>query len=235
MTHPLLHENPGEKRENDRDRELNTLGFAIYDFIHIFAAIAFIIMIITGRDVTLDSGEVQADLAIELADEFTELILSFLLIFFVIFIFRSKTQKTQMSYYTFAWLIASLSLLIPATFEIPALYIYHHGATYNAGIYVLRNFNLYLPLLAFFAFIFALFSVHDAKRWTIALTCGIIAMLLFCVSSTVVYVFEQVAAGIYFAHPFQALLRHIFMLAPIVPAVFTFSSLRYFDVIDNCK
>jgi beta-lactamase regulating signal transducer with metallopeptidase domain len=53
------------------------------------------------------------------ADEFTELILSFALIFFIIFIFKAKTETNTRSLYTFAWLMVSFSLIIPATYAIP--------------------------------------------------------------------------------------------------------------------
>mgnify|MGYP007016532120 CR=1 FL=1 len=102
LNHPLSHFDKSKANLKNTDRTLNTIGFAIYDILHIFCAIVFLILAIEGRDVTLDSGELNANLALEVADEFTELIISFVLIFFVIFIYRSQTEKTQMVYYTFA-------------------------------------------------------------------------------------------------------------------------------------
>lgn len=227
LNHPLSHFDKSKANLKNTDRTLNTIGFAIYDILHIFCAIVFLILAIEGRDVTLDSGELNANLALEVADEFTELIISFVLIFFVIFIYRSQTEKTQMVYYTFAWLIVSMSLLIPATFDIPSLYIYNHGAIYSTCVYVLRNFNLYLPLAGFLLFLLALLFAHEPKKWRIVLDLGIAMVICFSITSTAVYVSEQLHEGTYFAHPLQTILRHIFLLAPLIPSFLTLFSLRY--------
>lgn len=219
---------------SDADRALNTLGFALYDLIHIFCAIAFIIFALNEKNIVLDSGEVTADFAIELADEFTELIMSLLLIVFIIFIYHSKTQKTQMSYYTFAWMLVSLSLLIPATFEIAPLYVSHQGPTYSLGIFILRNINLYLPLVAFLSFVVALVIVSHGKLWHLFLNIGIFSMMLFACTSLSVYTIEQSEAGD-LAFSFQTFLRYLFCLAPFAPGLLTLFSLHYFDPVKAAK
>ena len=127
-----------EKLHSDEDRRLNTLGFAIYDLIHIFCSISFIILILVeNANVALDSGALQASILLEMADESTELILSFTLIFFIIFIYKAKTATNARSLYSFAWLLVSLSLLIPSTFELPILYLFPWPEKYGMGLYIM--------------------------------------------------------------------------------------------------
>jgi hypothetical protein len=123
---------PHDKPHSEEDRRLNTLGFAIYDIIHIFCSISFLILILyENANVALDSGAVQANILLEMADEFTELILSFTLIFFVVFIYKAKTATNARSLYSFAWLLVSLSLVIPSTFELPFLYWFSKASDYG--------------------------------------------------------------------------------------------------------
>src|SRR5574344_2367329 len=215
-----------EKLHSDEDRRLNTLGFAIYDLIHIFCSISFIILILVeNANVALDSGALQASILLEMADESTELILSFTLIFFIIFIYKAKTATNARSLYSFAWLLVSLSLLIPSTFEIPVLYMFPWPEKYGLGLYVAMNIDTYIPMAAFFSFLACLALIQKEKRWRIALDIGMGFLCLFAITSTTVYVMEEIElyGGLTFSY--QIVCRFLFCAAPLVPSILTFISL----------
>lgn len=218
---------PAPTKTAAKDKALNVLGFSIFDAIHIALSIFFLVSVIGGRNVALDSGEVQSDVLLEMADEFTELIISMLLIFFIAFIFRAKSDETQMVFYSFAWLILSIGLLIPATFEIPSLYIYNHSALGNIPEYVLRNANLFLPGFAFVLFAVALFYGHNAKKWRRLLTIGVLFIILFVATSVSIYTIEETLNQTFFSNPLQTVFRYCFLLSPLIPSVLTLLSLRY--------
>jgi len=214
-----------EKLHSDEDRRLNTLGFAIYDLIHIFCSISFIILILVeNANVALDSGALQASILLEMADESTELILSFTLIFFIIFIYKAKTATNARSLYSFAWLLVSLSLLIPSTFELPILYLFPWPEKYGMGLYIMMNIDTYIPMAAFFSFLACLALIQKEKRWRIALDIGMGFLCLFAFSSLTVYILEEQATG-GFSFSYQTFCRFLFCFAPLVPSIMTFISL----------
>jgi hypothetical protein len=205
----------------DQDRLNNTIGFAIYDFIHIFCSIAFIIFAIKGSPVALDSGEVDGNLVLELADEFTELILSFTLIFFIVFIYKAKNESNARTLYSFAWLLVSLSLLIPSTFEIPYLYM----VKTKPDFFILLNFDLFIPIGAFLSFLASMVFISKPGRWRLSLDIGMLLMVAFAGTSLSVYILDNLATNS-LVFSFQTVLRFIFSLAPLVPTVTTFRNLR---------
>lgn len=213
------------KPHSEEDRRLNTLGFAIYDLIHIFCSVSFLILILVeNANVALDSGALQASILLEMADEFTELILSFTLIFFVIFIYKAKTATNARSLYSFAWLLVSLSLLIPSTFEIPILYMFPWPEEYSLTLRVMMNVDTYIPVAAFLSFLVCLALIQKENYWRIALDIGMSFLILFSATSLTVYIMEeQVNGGMEFSY--QTFCRFLFCLAPLVPSIMTFISL----------
>jgi hypothetical protein len=223
MTDIIHHPDP--KPHSEEDRRLNTLGFAIYDLIHIFCSISFLVLVIKeNANVALDSGALQASILLEMADEFTELILSFTLIFFVVFIYKAKTASNARSLYSFAWLLVSLSLLIPSTFEIPILYMFPWPAQYGMPLYVFLNIDTYIPAASFICFLICLALIQKEKRWRIALDIGMVFLCLFSFSSLTVYILEEQATG-GLSFSYQTFCRFLFCFAPLVPSIMTFISL----------
>lgn len=229
---PHLHDKP----HSEEDRRLNTLGFAIYDFIHIFCSISFLILILfENANVALDSGAVQASILLEMADEFTELILSFTLIFFVVFIYKAKTATNARSLYSFAWLLVSLSLVIPSTFELPFLYWFSTPADYPLPLYVMLSIDTYVPMAAFLAFLVCLALISKEKRWRIALDTGMALLILFSGTSTTVYIMEEIEYNGGLVFSFQTVCRFIFCFAPLVPSIMTFISLYNKEKVPESK
>ena len=216
---------PHDKPHSEEDRRLNTLGFAIYDIIHIFCSISFLVLILVeNANVALDSGTIQADILLEMADEFTELILSFTLIFFIVFIYKAKTATNARSLYSFAWLLVSLSLLIPSTFTIPIIYLFPWPEEYGQNLYIMMNIDTYVPVAAFISFLVCLALIGKEKRWRIALDIGMSFLILFSATSLTGYIMEeQVNGGMEFSY--QTFCRFLFCLAPLVPSIMTFISL----------
>lgn len=224
MTDIIHHQD--NKPHSSEDRRLNTLGFAIYDLIHIFCAISFLILILVeNANVALDSGALQMSIFLEMADEFTELILSFTLIFFIIFIYKAKTATNARSLYSFAWLLVSLSLFIPSTFDIPSLYMFPWPDYYSHSLWVIMNIDTFVPAAAFLSFLICLALIQKEKRWRIALDFGMGFLCLFSITSTTVYVMEEIElyGGLTFSY--QIVCRFLFCAAPLVPSILTFISL----------
>lgn len=218
---------PHDKPHSEEDRRLNTLGFAIYDIIHIFCSISFLILIVAkNANVALDSGAVQASILLEMADEFTELILSFTLIFFVVFIYKAKTATNARSLYSFAWLLVSLSLVIPSTFELPFLYWFLKPSDYPLPFYIILNIDTYLPMAAFFSFLICLALIAKEKRWRIALDVGMVFLCLFAGTSTTVYIMEEIEYNGGLVFSYQTVCRFLFCAAPLTPSIMTFISLH---------
>ena len=218
---------PHDKPHTEEDRRLNTLGFAIYDIIHIFCSVSFLILVMyENANVALDSGVNQANILLEMADEFTELILSFTLIFFVVFIYKAKTATNARSLYSFAWLLVSLSLVIPSTFELPFLYWFHTVKDYSPPFYAILSVDTYLPMAAFLSFLVCIALFGKEKRWRIALSIGMAFLCLFSITSTTVYIMDRIEnyGGLVFS--FQTVCRFLFCLAPLVPSILTFISLH---------
>lgn len=221
-------EKPTSKTPRDlheETRTFNTLGFAIYDVIHIVASIIFIIYLSAYHQVALDNGmtidgNYKYEMSLSFADYFVELIMSFLLIAFIVFIYKAKTERSHIHSYSFAWLLAALSLFIPSTFEIPDIYLWNEST--DVALNVLRNFDLYLPLAAVIAFVVSLFFVDSPKKWRVALYVGIGCMVAFVGTSITVYSLADIGADV-----FQKIVRYIFSLAPLVPAAFSLISLRH--------
>ena len=219
ISHP--HEHP----HSEEDRRLNTFGFALYDIIHIFCAVSFLVLIINDNaNVALDNGFVQSKILLEMADEFTELVMSFALIFFIKFIYEAKTTTNARNLYSFAWLIVSISLAIPSTFELPFLYMFPWPENYGLPLYVITSIDTYLPLAAFLSFLICLTLFSKEKHWRIALNIGMGLLCLFSLTSATVYIAQETAlGGLKFSY--QTICRFLFCSAPLFPSIMTFLSL----------
>jgi hypothetical protein len=208
------------KPVDEKDKKLNTLGFALYDLIHITCAIIELVFIILNK--TQYSNE---ELVIEVADEFTELILSFALIFFIIFIFKAKTETNTRSLYTFAWLMVSLSLIIPATYTIPSLYLYSSELNNFPVIYAYENVLLYLSLLIFLAVLFSLANVaNHPHAWWVFLCVSMGGTILYSVFYLLDY-FRTLQTLNELVFTPTMILSVLFGLAPIVPSLFAWFTL----------
>jgi hypothetical protein len=207
-------------RLTKQTKKLNTLGFALYDLIHITCALIELVFIIMNK-----SEYSNEELVIEVADEFTELILSFALIFFIVFIFKAKTETNTRSLYTFAWLMVSLSLVIPATYSIPSLYLYSSELNNYPVIYAYENVLLYLSLLIFLSVLFSLANVaNHPHAWWIFLCISMAGTILYSVFYLLDY-FRTLQILDELSYTPVMILSVMFGLAPIVPSLFAWFTL----------
>lgn len=208
------------KPVDEKDKKLNTLGFALYDLIHITCALIELIFVIQNKD-----NYANEELVILTADECTELILSFTLIFFIICIYRAKTETNTRSLYTFAWLLVSLSLIIPATYEIPSLYLYETERNSYPVLFLYQNILLYLTLLIFLSVLLALANVANHPRtWWVFLCISMGGAIAYSVFYLLAY-FREMYLLNSMAFTWNTVLNIFFGLAPIVPALFAWFTL----------
>jgi hypothetical protein len=186
----------------------STIGFSIFDFTHIFFGIYFFERAFRQQG---------SDFVFDVAESSTEIVCSILLLLFIIEISKKNTQMEERHrYYTFAWLISSVSVFLPEIFRIPNLII-------NNASFLLKSLStseVVLSGIAFILFIVALFIHHEDKKWIWIIISGIIfSLAVVPVSLTSTILQAGVKDGWWLAS------NIMINIAPLFPVGFAFYSL----------
>lgn len=151
-----------EKKYNEALEEqahYNFLGFTIYDVVHILFGLYFLVFYILR----------EPENHFEIAECIVEIVISVTLIGFIHAIAVSEHGDAMNRTYTYAWLLACVSLLIPALFKGVSLI----GTEIDAkGIVTLAG--LVVCVLMFAAFFTSLFVVKKRSLWMALLYLGMV-------------------------------------------------------------
>lgn len=179
------------------------IGFSIFDFLHLTSAIAILVMALTKQPID----------EIEAAQCNVEIVFSFLLIAFIASLAKFQANKELFhASYTFAWLCALASILIPLSFSIPEIiYAEWQGHQEIAAIVVLI-LALALSFVVFAMFMFSLVVRKHFTQWNSVIH---VALILILILSGLC-----LAEDILLSHsPWQLVFEVVKDLAPCVPAV----------------
>lgn len=213
-----------KKLENDG--QFSTLGFFFYDVIHIITAIIILIALFVSDAKAIATDPVlKGEFAIVCINEFAEIILGVLLIFFTIFIYKNVDVKIERFAYTYAYVIASIAILLPSISNIVDVII-------NSGREaVLPSIQILFPLAAMVLFGFALFQMkNDLRVWSKLLIAGMICMLLSSVADLVKIIID-LSSGEEFE--WLIIVEFTALLAPILPIAFGLKDLKKMGLIFN--
>lgn len=190
-------------------KSYNFLGFTIFDVLHIFFAIVFIIIYSLQKK--------TAVLNQEIAYEGIELIFAILLIAFVDGIAEMAKEKEHVglhaisTFYLFAWLVVDGALLTPELIVFPQR-IFETMSVRNV-FYFLEFSFLSLALLCFLATVF--FS-KKGKIWGVLMVIGIVAIGISIPCS--------IAQDYLPYEGYVSVLETISQIAPLAPVVFSLIS-----------
>lgn len=154
----------------------SSIGFTIFDIAHILFGAYFLVMAF------IEKGEV---FAFDVAESSTEIVCSIVLLLFLVVIAKQNTNLDERrNYFTFAWLISTVSVFLPELFRIPLLI----SANETGIAYTLCIVEICLGLLAFLSFIIALIIPDFRRGWSASMLIGIISFFLlvpFALASTI--------------------------------------------------
>ncbi len=196
-------------------KSYNFLGFTIFDALHIFFAIVFIIIYSLQKN-----GASSAETAVlnqEIAYEGIELIFAIILIAFVDGIAEMAKEKEHIglhaisTFYLFAWLVVDGALLTPELIVFPQR-IFEPISARNV-FYFLEFALLSMALLCFLATVF--FSKRG-KIWGVLMVIGIVAIGLSIPCS--------IAQDYLPYDGYVSVLETISQSAPLAPVIFSLIS-----------
>lgn len=157
----------------------STLGFSLFDAAHILIGVYFFERAFRERGETF---------LYSVAESATEIICSILLLCFILVIADRNLQKEEEHhYYTFAWLIASVSMLLPKIFQFTK--DMDEGLMTKA-VGILSIVEIRLSLFAFLMFIASLFAPRENKNWGILMLLAAIAFFLLVTVSLATSILE---------------------------------------------
>lgn len=152
-----------------KQNRYNFFGFAIFDFIHIIVGIALYVILMLHKRHHL----------LELAECIVEVIISVILIGFVDVLAEGKdSEEAPRRYFSFAWIVASSSLLIPSLFNISIL-TEVEGLGLSEGMSLA---NIVIEVVMFASFFASLLIKKTSALYKICLYTG---MLLFAISGAI--------------------------------------------------
>lgn len=180
------------------------IGFTIFDVLHIVCAIVLLVFAVQKSPI----NEMEA------AECNVEIIMSLLLIAFIASLAKFQANKELFhASYTFAWLCALASIMIPLSFSIPEIiYATWEGHKEIAATLVLI-FALVLSFVAFAIFLVSLFFKKKPRYWNDVVH---VALILVLVLSTLCVVEDFLLEE---RTPVERVFCCIKDLAPVVPAV----------------
>jgi cytochrome bd-type quinol oxidase subunit 2 len=187
------------------------LGFTIFDLFHITFAIYFLIHAYQEQ-----GQEFQK----EMSESLVEIACSVLLMVFIVALTRTMHDEEERNQcYSFAWVVASMSLMLPFSFELPSLL---SGGYSNSPSYFLTLSCLLLSSFSFLAFIISVFLAKDNHKRRIWVYLGIAAFFSLVPLAIINTCFnkEEVADQAWFV---CSIIRH---LAPLFPVGFGLVSLH---------
>ena len=196
-----------------RQNEYNFLGFAIFDFVHIIAAIYLLVHVLRHHE-----GE-----ALELSECIIEIVLSLALIGFIDALAEKRDGPPDNRFFTYAWLLASASLAIPSI--INGFYL---SEIEDTTALAFKISLLCIDVTMFLLFFLSMFTSKYIRLWKVFLYLG---MILFGISGIVGTVgFSLLEAfhesGIHIAADIISLIKNTI---PVVPSVLGLISLYRVD------
>ncbi len=131
-----------------------TIGFTLYDLLHLTCGIYFLITAFASKN-----GNWEMDVAASV----TEIGMAILLITFVSTLVAKEYRPEDASqHYSYCWLIASMSIILPEIFEIPYLLSESSGVSASLGIALLS-----VSGVAFIFFLISCFETTNAGIWRV--------------------------------------------------------------------
>lgn len=210
----------------EENGQFSELGFFFYDVIHIVTAVIILITLFATKAEAISTNVLlRGEFAIECINEFAEIILGALLMFFAFFIYKNVDVKIERFAYTFAYVIASIALLLPSISNIVDVIV-------NSGRdVILPLLQIIFPLGAMVMFSLALFQMKNKLHlWSRMLLIGMVCMLLSGMSD-ITEIIVKLAEGEEFE--WIMIVEFIALLAPILPIVFGIKDLKKMGFIFN--
>lgn len=205
--------------KHEENEQFSELGFFFYDVIHIVTAVIILVTLFATKAGEISSNPLlRGEFAIECINEFAEIILGALLMFFAFFISKNVDVKIERFAYTFAYVIASIALLLPSISNIVDVIV-------NSGRdVVLPLLQIIFPLGAMFTFSIALFQMKNRLRlWSRMLLIGMACMLLSGAADIIEIIIELIEGEEF---EWIMIVEFIALLAPILPMVFGVRDLK---------
>ena len=206
------------KRTANRDEKwlaenFKTLGFEIYDYMHLLSAITMVVLLLVYWH---SLNEAEAEVAL-----FKEIVFFFMsgfLILFVAYIAENEDPHSERMVYNFCWIIASLILFIPALFDLILFFIKGLDLAAHAVIFLTDIASMIFPILSLGFLVLAIFRLGDIKRWLRLMVAGVSFSFLGSLADIAQMSVEFVVEG------FSSflLIEMITAVAPIAPIIFGF-------------
>ncbi len=179
------------------------IGFTIFDALHIICAVAKLVL--AFNEPVVDE--------IIIAQCNVEIVLSLLLFAFIASLAKFQSNKELFhASYTYAWLCAFASVMVPLSFLIPRLLEATWEGHQEIAQYVLLIIALVLSLILFCVFLASLIFKKKSRRWTNIIR---VALILVLVLPPLTLTLDILVGG----QPFDVALECIKDLAPVFPAV----------------
>lgn len=206
-------------REQNR---FNFFGFAIFDIIHIVVGIALYIFFMV-----IHAEDAPNEYSLDLAECIVKVILAVVLIGFVdILAEKRNSSEPPARYFSFAWIVASASLLIPSMFELSFLPHVERNFAWHMTIAIIC-----VEAAMFLSFFISLLGIKNDNVYKGSCYIG---MLLFAISGllelTVLYTTHHFGNG---QEIFEAILETIEHTAPFLLAGFGMVGMIKADLSDN--
>lgn len=211
-----------KKKAYKDERIFNFLGFTIFDLTHISVSIILFLDEIRRYK----AGEMAAsDLPMDFADFSVEIVCAVLLLVFVLLFAEKQTDCLLVTRnYTFAWVVASMSLFIPETFNICYLYVTKELLESSELTQIFNKIVLFTSCSAFISFLVSLFLCGNGIKWRISLAIGIAFVILTAILNTVSLSIEIASSAAGFI--WEEIPELLLMAVPLVPSIFALASLN---------
>ncbi len=212
--------------KHEKNEQFSELGFFFYDVIHIITAIIILITLFATEAKEISTNPLlKLDFTVECINEFTEIILGALLMFFAFFIYKNVDVKMERFAYNFAFVIASIALLIPSISNIVDVIV-----SSGRGV-LLPLLQIIFPLGAMVVFCLALFRLKkNLHIWSRMLLIGMGCMLLSAFSD-ITEMIVKLLEGAEFE--WIMVVELIALLAPVLPMVFGIRDFKKMGFIFN--
>lgn len=199
--------NEAKDKHPRRINAYSLLGFSIFDLIHIILGLYFF------ERAFREQGEA---FQFDVAESSTEMVCSILLLLFILVIAKPNTHPEERhQFYTFAWIIATVSVLLPEVFKIPLIIQNGHETLYL----ILVSLQIGFSVLALSSFAAALFLHTDNRHWLITMVVGIVLFFLLVPISLTATIYESGEKGVYWT-----IFSIMINIAPLFPTGFALYS-----------
>ncbi len=183
------------------------IGFTLFDAIHIICAVILMIH-------AYSTNPINSLLA---AESGVEIVFSLLLVVLIACLAEHNEHHEYFhAMYTFAWLVAIASLLIPSTFSIPEIVAFDWTNRDESVLVTIAILVIILYLVIFVLLALTTFTSRKVRRWNHLIH---ISLILVLVTAVLKITFEI----IFPIDNFETIVTIIKDLAPVAPVVISFS------------